>query len=194
MSADEYFAKQHPHMDTLLALRKILLRTELDEEIKWGGPSYSLNGKILIGLGGYKHHVALWFHQGALLSDPDQVLINAQDGKTQAMRQWRLEKPTDIKARKIKSYIEETIKLAKQGKEIKPRRMVPWSIPDELAQVLANNKGFKQAFAKLTPGRQREYAEYIGDAKQAATKQRRLEKILPLVQQGVGLHDKYRPK
>jgi uncharacterized protein YdeI (YjbR/CyaY-like superfamily) len=98
----------------------------------------------------------------------------------------------DIKPAIIKAYVKEAAALAKAGNEIKPDRNKKLVIPPELKAALAKNKRAAAAFEKLTPGKQREYAEHIIEAKQAATKDRRLTKILPLIIAGGGLNDKYK--
>ncbi len=191
-SVDDYIAGAEQFQDELIKLRKIVLSTPLEETVKWGAPCYTVNGKNIVGLGGFKSYVGLWFHQGSLLKDPRQVLINAQEGKTKALRQWRFANKKEIVASHIKPYLLEAIDLAEQGKEIKPDRNKPVVIPAELQAVLDRRKKTAKAFDQLTPGKQREYAEYIADAKRDATKQTRLEKIIPMIESGVGLHDKYK--
>lgn len=61
-----------------------------------------------------------------------------------------------------------------------------------LQQALVNDTSLYQAYEALTKGKQREYNTYIMEAKQEKTKHARLQKIIPLIQQGKGLHDKYR--
>ena len=176
----------------LTRLREIVQSTGLTECIKWGAPCYTHDGKNLVGLGAFKSYVGLWFHQGALLSDPEKVLINAQEGKTKALRQWRFASVKEIKARSIKAYIKEAIQLQDEGQSIKADRSKPVDVPPLLKSALAKNKKAKAGFAALTKGRQREYTDYIADAKREETKVRRLEKILPMLAAGVGLNDKYR--
>lgn len=191
-TVDEYIDNEEKWGDELRQLRAILNSTELEETVKWGGPCYTFEGKNLVGLGAFKSHVALWFFQGALLADHDNVLVNAQDGKTKALRQWRMESKKEIKTRLIKAYIKEAILLQQQGEEIKPARGKPVVLPPELQKAFAADKKTRTHFASLTPGKQREYAEYIADAKRQETKLKRLEKILPMIQEGQGLNDKYR--
>ncbi len=191
-SVEEYI-KNHPQWDTALKkLRKILTSTELEETVKWGGPCYTVGGKNVVGLGAFTEYVALWFHQGVILSDPDKVLINAQEGTTRALRQWRFPSEAYIKVAKVKAYLLEAIENQKQGKAIKADRSKPVLIPPELKTALAEKAKAKKAFAALTPGRQREYAEHIASAKRAETKASRLAKILPMIAGGGGLNDKYR--
>ena len=92
-SVEEYIEQAGQWQIELGLLRKILLSCDLQQTIKWGGPCYTLNGKNLVGLGSFKSYVGLWFHQGALLADKHQVLVNAQQGRTRAISAMRSETP-----------------------------------------------------------------------------------------------------
>lgn len=191
-SVDAYIAAHPDRAAELEKLRSILAATPLVETIKWGAPCYTHNGKNIVGLGAYKAYAGLWFHQGALLDDPDGHLINAQEGKTKALRQWRFTSASRIKARPIKAFVTQAIALVEQGKEIKPDRAKTVEIPPELAAAFKEDATLKKAFNALTPGKQREYAAHIAEAKRDATRATRLEKIVPMIKTGAGLHDKYR--
>ena len=191
-TADEFFAAADLWGDELPRLRDILLATPLSEEIKWGGPCYTYNGKNVVGIGAFKSYFGLWFYQGALLKDDKQVLINAQEGKTRALRQWRMTSAKDIKPSIIKRYVREAISLVEQGREIQADRAAALTLPDELQAALRRTRGATARFDALRPGLQREYAEYIAAAKRDDTKKNRIHKILPMILAGVGLNDKYR--
>ena len=191
-TVDEFLAGVDEWHDEIVKLRGILNSTDLEETVKWGAPCYTYQGKNVVGVGAFKSYVGLWFHQGALLADESGVLINAQDGKTKALRQWRFSSGKEIKPRLIKQYVREAIALVEQGKEIKPTRKKKVAMPPELQKALAKNKKAKACFDKLTPGCQREYAEYISEAKKEETKLRRIDKIMPMVLAAKGLNDKYR--
>ena len=191
-SVDAYIEGAETWHDELVRLREIITRTELEETVKWGAPCYTLGGKNVVGLAAFKAYVGLWFHQGALLSDPDKVLINAQDGKTKALRQWRFTSAREIKVRRVTAYLKEAIELQRAGKTIKPVRQQPLDLPAELVEALDRDAAAHAAFVALTPGRQREYARHVGDAKRAETRVKRVEAAMPLIAAGVGLHDKYR--
>ncbi len=192
-TVDDYIEAAEHWQDELIRLRKILRSTDLEETVKWGGPCYTHDGKNVVGMASFKTYVGLWFHQGALLADRKKVLINAQEGKTKALRQWRFRSKKEIDARLIQSYVKEAIALQERGREIKPDRNQPVNVPPQLELALGRNKKTKASFEKLTPGRQREFAEYIADAKREETKLKRLEKIIPMIQARRGLNDKYRP-
>jgi uncharacterized protein YdeI (YjbR/CyaY-like superfamily) len=191
-SVDAYIDSAPHWQIELKALRRVLLSTGLVETVKWGGPCYTSNGKNVVGTGAFKSYFGLWFFQGALLKDASKVLINAQEGRTRAMRQWRMTSASDIKPELIKSYVREAAALAASGRQIQADRSKPIIVPAELKAALARSKRASAAFDKLRPGLQREYTEYVTAAQRAETKQRRIDKILPMIAAGVGLNDKYR--
>ena len=188
---DAFIAKQKKWKEKLEKLREIILQTDLKEELKWGKPTYTLTGKMVVGMADFKNHMALWFHQGVFLKDKHNKLINAKEAK--ALRQWRFEENDAIDKKLVLAYVKEAIANCKAGKEVKPvRAKKKVAIPELMEARFKENSAFKKAFDDLTPGKQREYAEYIASAKREATKVSRLEKIEPMVLQGVGLHDKYK--
>ena len=188
----EAYVAEHPHWSAGLAtLRDLLLETELEEKIKWGIPVYCLDNKNVVGLAGFKHKYGLWFYQGSFLSDPAKILVNAQEGKTKGMRHVYFEEGDAIDQKLLRKYIAESISNQKAGKSIKAtsRQLVIGPI---LAAALKENKGLKKAFEALRESQQVDYAEHISEAKQQATKERRLLKITPMILEGVGLNDKYK--
>jgi len=100
----------------LKQLRKILNSTKLEEEVKWDAPCYTFNGKNIVGRGAFKSYVGRWLFHSALLEDEQEVLMNAQDGKTKALRQWRFGSKKDITSTQIKAYVKEAILLSDQGR------------------------------------------------------------------------------
>ena len=187
-----YIQKHAQWTEQLEQLRGVFQQTELKEEVKWGSPTYTLNGKLVAGMAAFKNHYAIWFHQGVFLKDMKKKLINAQTGTTRGLRQWRFEKGDAIEADLVLTYLQESIENSLAGKEIKPQRREGVDIPPFLKTAFQSNSEFKYAFEELTPGKQREYADYIAQAKRDATKQSRLEKIIPMVIAKVGLNDKYK--
>ena len=191
-TVDDYINASEQWGSELARIRKILKATALTEDVKWGGPCYTFDGKNVVGMAGFKSYFGLWFHQGALLKDDQKVLINAQEGTTKALRQWRMQSAKEIRPAIIKRYVKEAIQLVKDGKSLAPQKKKPAKIPPELKRTIGKTKIAQKKFAELTPGKQREYAEYISSAKREETKQKRLDKILPMIKSGKGLHDKYR--
>jgi len=192
-SVEEYIEIHENWSDALTILRTIINSTEVEEALKWSAPVYILNGKNVLGLGAFKHHFGIWFFNGVFLKDEKKLLVNAQEGKTKALRQMRFTSIDDINKNAVLAYVKEAIENQKLGKEIKPTRSKKETIiPDELKQELTKDATFNTSFNNLTPYKQREYCEHIATAKREATKISRLEKIKPMILQGVGLHDKYK--
>ena len=191
----EDYLQSFPEWETKLRLlRSIILKnTALEEGFKWNIPVYMVDGKNILGLSAFKSYVGLWFYQGALLKDKAKVLVNAQEGKTKAMRHWKFTDTDAISESLIQSYIDEAVVYQKAGKTVPmgPKSTII-SIPDELNSVLNTNSSLKTAFEALPNYKQREYTEHIATAKRVTTKESRLEKIIPMILQGKGLNDKYR--
>ncbi len=192
-AVEEYIEKHSKYSEALSLLRAIITSTEVEETIKWGAPVYAVNGKNVLGLGAFKNHFGIWFFNGVFLKDTHQVLVNAQENKTKALRQMRFESIDDIDKNMVLAYVKEAIDNQKLGKELKPNRSKKKTVvPRELQEALDANGELKKAFKDLTPGKQREYCEHIESAKRDATKQSRINKITPMILNGVGLHDKYK--
>jgi uncharacterized protein YdeI (YjbR/CyaY-like superfamily) len=192
MTVEAFIAKQSNWQEVLIKFRQILLSSELEESIKWGMPVYSLKGKNAVGIGVFKSYVGLWFFQGAFLKDPKNILINAQEGKTKAQSQMRFTSIKGIDYELVKVYIREAIQNQKAGKEIKADLKKAIIIPLEMKSALENDADLKIAFDDFTAGKKREFAEYISDAKQEATRLKRLEKITLMIKEGIGLNDGYK--
>ncbi|MFD2697667.1 YdeI family protein [Mesonia sediminis] len=188
----EYITKHKNWSKQLQQLRMLLLKTPLEETIKWGSPVYTINNKNVIGLGAFKNHCALWFFKGSLLQKNQSLLINAQEGKTKNLRQIRFKAGDQIPEKEIKAYILEAIAIEQTGVKSQTSLKTTITIPPELQAAFDNNTSLKTAFEKLSIGKKREYCQYISEAKRASTKTSRLEKITPMILALKGLHDKYR--
>ena len=189
--ADAYFEKEQVFKEGLAKLRELALSTEMDETVKWGIPVYTIGNKNVVGISAFKNHFGLWFFNGVFLSDPENVLQNAQEGKTKAMRQWRFTSTDQIDSELVREYFKEAIENQKKGLSVKPEKKST-VIPELLQTALNNSADLTSRFKGLTPYKQREYCEYISSAKQEKTKLSRLEKILPMIEKGLGMNDKYR--
>lgn len=191
-TVDEYTTHVPSDMRPLFDhLRSILLDMGMDEQIKWRMPVYSAHGRNALWLGSFKLGVSLSFFEGNRIDDYLGVLINAQEGKTEAMRHWRFHKLEEISDDEVRTYITQAIDIAADPiKKVKVKKET--IIPPLLAEALAKDTRLEAAFEAFTPFKQREFCEYIESAKRAATKLKRLNKILPMIQTGVGLGDKNR--
>lgn len=189
---DAYIEKQSQWSEEMKRLREVFQKTELKEEVKWGSPTYTLNKKLVAGFAGFKNHYAIWFHQGVFLKDPHKKLLNAQEGVTRGMRQWRFTKGDPMEGDILLDYLQESIENCLAGKEIKPVKKKGVDIPPLIKEKMESEAAFKAAFEKLTPGKQREYADHISSAKREATQLSRMDKIVPMILEGKGLNDKYK--
>ena len=186
------FIKKHENFSSILKdIRKVLLSTDLIETIKWGMPTYTIENKNVAGICSFKSYCGVWFFQGALLTDPHKVLHNAQEGKTKAMRQWRFTSDSTIDNELLHLYIQEAIENEKNGLSIKHVKK-PLIVPPELKRLFGKNEVLAGLFNKLTLTKKREFSDYIREAKRAETKAQRIEKIVPLIEKAIGLHDKYK--
>ena len=184
--------KVHSWPDVLLKLRAILLETELTEEVKWSVPCYTFNGKNILIMSALKEYVALGFFKGVLLKDPDGVLIQSTPNM-QAERQLRfttVQQVTELE-QVIKAYVQEAIEVEQAGLEVAYRKTSEFDVPDELQAMFDEDPAFREAFQALTPGRQRGYLLHFSGAKQAKTRTSRIEKCMPQIFEGIGLHDRY---
>ncbi|MGI9546169.1 MAG: YdeI/OmpD-associated family protein [Flavobacteriaceae bacterium] len=190
--ADAYFEKDGPFKEEIRILRELAMGTELVETLKWGAPVYTIQDKNVVGIMAFKNHYGLWFFNGVYLTDPENLLENAQEGKTKAMRHWKFRANDKIDNNLILEYLHEAIENQKRGLALKPERNKETTVPDLLLNELEANKELRQRFEGLTPYKQREYCEYLDTAKQEKTKLSRLEKILPMIEKGIGFNDQYR--
>ncbi|MET2984621.1 YdeI/OmpD-associated family protein [Aureibaculum conchae] len=190
-TVEQYIIEHSNFSEEILFLRKIILSTNLEETIKWGMPTYTLNGKNVVGIGAFKAHFGIWFFKGALLKDKSKVLVNAQKGKTSAMRQWRFERNTEIDQNLVELYIKEAIEIEKKGLKVVVKKK-SLLIPEELTTVFNDNEKLAELFEAMPLGKKREFADYISNAKRKETKTKRLEKIIPMILNNIGLNDKYK--
>lgn len=181
--------KVHRWTDILEFLRQILLESELQEERKWGVPTYTLNGKNVAILGVFKESCVLSFLKGGLMEDPYQILElpgpNSQEGRF--IRFNNLAQAQQIEE-KIKEYILQAITVERSGKKASAKPAIP-VLPEELYQKFAEHPGLEAAFLTLTPGRQRGYVIHFSEAKQSPTRLSRIEKCVPKIFAGKGMMD-----
>ena len=189
---DEYIEIHEYWQTELIQIREMIQETELEETIKWGAPTYTIKNKNVAGLAAFKNHIALWFFNGDLLQQNTGLLVNAQQGKTKALRQIRFKRGDKINKEILLPYILEAIENQKLGKTIKASRKQELIIPPELSSALKNDPELDEYYCQLTSGKQREYADYISEAKRDATRISRLEKIIPMIKKGVGLQNDYK--
>ncbi|CAJ1004150.1 DUF1801 domain-containing protein [Brevibacillus aydinogluensis] len=172
------------------ALRNIVLDCGLTEDFKWMHPCYTYENKNVVLIHGFKEYCALLFHKGALLQDTHGILIR-QTEHVQAARQIRFTNVQEIIEMEpiLKAYIHEAIEVEKAGLKVDGSKKAELTIPEELQKKFAEMPALKTAFEALTPGRQRAYILYFSKPKQSKTRESRIEKYVPHILNGKGLHD-----
>jgi uncharacterized protein YdeI (YjbR/CyaY-like superfamily) len=170
----------------LAEMRRVLSVLPMKEECKWGKPTYTVDGKNIVIMHGFKEYFGLGFFQGALLKDPKKILV--QLGQVHAGRVMKFASAKDIAANAatIKAYVREAIAIEKAGLRMAPKKTADFPVPEELKRRFRTDPRFKRAFEALTPGRQRSYLYHFAAAKQSATREARFERAMPAIFAGRG--------
>lgn len=187
---DFYFDENERWQKEIEKLRDIVLDCGLAEELKWGCPCYQYNETNVVLIHVFKEYCAILFFKGALLNDPNGILVQ-QTENVQAARQMRFTNLKEIvKLEKtIKAYIYEAIEVEKAGLKVQLKKTNEFPMVEEFEVKLNKNKALKKAFESLTPGRQRAYLLHFSSAKQAKTREARVEKYIPQILEGRGIDD-----
>jgi len=170
-------------------LRSILLDCGLDEEIKWGKPCFSFEGKNLAIIQPFKAHCALMFFKGALFKDA-HGLLRSQGENTQSALRLEFTSEAQITKTVLKSYVKEAIAVEQAGLTVDFKAKRELELPEELTQILKKDRKLAKAFSALTPGRQRAYVLHFTGAKQSQTRTARIEKCIPKILAGMGINDR----
>ncbi len=189
---DKFLSSVDKWQDELEALQMIILDCGLTEELKWGAPIYTWQGRNILGINGRKEFCSLGFFKGALLDDANGILVKpgkyTQEGRYvpfTSVKQIAEMEPV------IKSYIYEAIEVEKAGVKLVSTVNKTPAIPEELLQAFAKKPALKKAFNALTPGRQRAYLLYFAAPKQSKTRAERIEKYVKQILIGKGINDDY---
>lgn len=187
---DWYFAKDGPWKEAFAKLRELALDSGLTEELKWGHPCYTLKGKNVFLMHGFKDYCALLFHKGALLKDDHKLLVQ-QTENVQSARQIRFTSAKEIAklAPVLRAYMQEAIAIEQAGMNVPLKKTAELAIPEEFEAKLKAMPALKKAFHALTPGRQRGYLLHFSEAKQSKTREARIEKNVDRILSGKGLDD-----
>lgn len=188
---EHFFEKTQQWSEEFNLLRDIITENKsLEEEYKWMHPCYTLDGKNIVLIHGFKEYCALLFHKGALLKDPEGILIQ-QTENVQAGRQIRFKHIAEIITLRpvIQAYIREAIEIEKVGLKVEMKKVNDYPISEEFQQALAQDQELNTAFYSLTTGRQKGYLFYFNQAKQSKTRQNRIEKYYQQILDGKGIDD-----
>lgn len=187
---DAFIAREKQWKKEFELLREIALECGLGEELKWGQPCYTTNGKNVLIIHGFKEYCGMLFVKGALLKDPKSILIQ-QTENVQSARQARFTSVGEITKLRttLKAYIREAVDVEKKGLKVTLKKTSEYTLPEEFEAKLRSNPKLRSAFNSLTPGRQRGYILYFSSAKQSKTREARIEKFTPNILAGKGLDD-----
>ncbi len=187
---DFFFNKAKKWQDELVKLREIILETDLVEDLKWGCPCYTYNNTNVVLIHAFKDYCAILFHKGVLLNDSEKLLIQ-QTENVQSARQMRFTSLKEIKELEniIKAYVFEAIEVEKAGLKVEMKKTSEFKVAEEFQNKLDTLPDLKKAFEALTPGRQRGYHLYFSAAKQAKTREARIEKYIPAILMAKGVDD-----
>jgi uncharacterized protein YdeI (YjbR/CyaY-like superfamily) len=187
---DAYLRRAKKWQEEMAELRRIVLHSQLTEELKWRQPCYTFQKSNVLIISGFKQCCVLSFIKGALLKDTKGILVKPGPN-TQATRFIRFTNVEQIVEREpiLKAYIAEAIAVEKAGLKVKLKKITQRPIPEELQLKFEEIPALKTAFRALTPGRQRAYLMHFSAAKQSKTRQSRIEKCVPRILKGKGLAD-----
>jgi len=187
---DFFFEKDSQWQREYKVLRSLVLDCGLMEELKWGQPCYTFDNKNIVVIHGFKEYCALLFFKGALLNDPEAILIQ-QTENVQSARQIRFTSAKEITGMKatLRAYIYEAIEVEKAGLQVKLKKTAEFPMAEEFRKQLDKKPRLKEAFYALTPGRQRAYLLHFSQPKMAKTREARVAKYVPQILQGLGLDD-----
>ncbi|MBX7174454.1 MAG: YdeI/OmpD-associated family protein [Pyrinomonadaceae bacterium] len=182
--------KVHSWTKELEALREIVLDCGLTEELKWSQPVYTFEGNNIILITAFKEYCCISFFKGALLKDTDGILTK-QGENVQSARIVKFTEAGQVfeKEAILKAYINEAIEIEKAGLQVEFKDVSEYEIPLELQNKFAENEAFRNAFYSLTSGRQKGYILHFSQPKQSQTREARIEKFIPNIFMGKGLHD-----
>jgi uncharacterized protein YdeI (YjbR/CyaY-like superfamily) len=188
---DGYLKKSKKWQKEQGKLRMIILECGLTEKLKWGKPCYTFQNSNIVLIHGFKDYCALLFFKGALLKDPNRILVR-QTENVQAARQIRFTHLKEIIEREaiLKTYIHEAMRVEKAGLKVNFKKTTEFIIPEEFQKKLNKIPALRTAFNALTPGRQRAYILYFSAAKQSQTRESRVKKYMSQILKGKGLDDR----
>lgn len=187
---DWYFNKAEQWQEEVAELRRIVLECHLTEDLKWGCPCYTYEKSNIVLIHIFKDYCAFLFFKGALMKDPEGILIQ-QTENVQSARQIRFTGLKEIKDLEtvLKTYIYEAVEVTESGEKVEFKKTKEFPVPEELKTKFKELPAFKTAFEALTPGRQRAYLLHFSQPKQAKTRESRIEKCVDQILDGKGLND-----
>lgn len=195
---DKYIAKAAPFARPILEKIRDAFHAaspEVEETIKWSAPHFEKNG-ILGSLAAFKQHVTWVFWKGKLMKDPDGLIQPM--GESGPLGGIKFKDVSELPSKKTMiAYVREVIRLNDEGiaaPRAAKKPAPPVKVPPALEAALAKNTKARATFDSLPPSHRREYIEWITEAKQEATRERRLATALEWMAEGKAMNWKYAKK
>ena len=193
---DAYIEKKADFAKPILNhLRKIVHKAcpEVEETIKWSMPFFDYKGSTMCAMSAFKEHCAFMFWKAKLMKDPEKIL---QVAERHAMGNFdRITSLKDIPADKILiAYIKEAMKLNEENIKLPSRKKVTVAelkTPVDFAAALKKNKKAQTVFDNFTPGKKKDYIQWITEAKTEPTKLKRIETAVEWIAEGKSRNWKY---
>lgn len=186
---DEFVSRAKRWRGEIETLRSILLDAGLDEELKWGKPCFLFEGSNVAIIQPFKEHCALMFFKGALLEDT-HGLLRSQGENTQSAMRLEFTSEDQVEKSVVQDYVKQAIAVEKAGLKVDFEAKRELELPEELTRIFEKDRKLAKAFDALTPGRQRGYVLHFTGAKQSKTRTARIERAIPKILEGKGLHDR----
>lgn len=187
---ERYLAKDRPFVEERRALRALLLDCGLTETLKWRSPCYTAYGRNVAMVDALKDAAVLSFLSGALLDDPEGLLV-PPGPNTRSARCVRLRSLPDIEARSdaLRALVLQAVENARMGRRV-TFEADDLELPAELVAALDADADLAAAWDALTPGRRRGYVIHVAGAKQSGTRHARIDRHRGAILAGKGLHDR----
>jgi uncharacterized protein YdeI (YjbR/CyaY-like superfamily) len=186
---DAFVNREQNWQGEIQALRSILLDCGLHEELKWGKPCFMFEGRNVAIIQPFKEHCSLMFFKGVLIQDTHN-LLRSQGANTQSAKRLEFTSRDRIKKAVVKDYVKQAIAVERAGLSVDFKAKRELELPKELTRILDKDKKLAKAFHALTPGRRRGYVLHFTGAKQSKTRTARIEKCIPKILAGKGMHDR----
>jgi hypothetical protein len=191
-AVDVYIAKSADFARPILMRLRALMHKAcptVEETIKWGMPHFEYKG-VIAGMAAFKQHAAFGFWKRRLMKDPAGFFSKGESGMGGRKIRSLDELPSDTV---LLGYIREAVALNEQGARVprSTRKRPPVRVPAYLAAALKRNAKARRTFGNFSASQRREYVEWLTDAKQEATRERRLASAIEWMAEGKARNWKY---
>ena len=188
---DAYIAKAQPFAQAILSHVRTRVHAavpDVEETTKWSAPAFTLDGKILLIMAAFKQHAALNFWRGQELRGEAAVAEGmGQFGKLKSLDDL----PPDAELDRIIREAAELSKSAPAPRKVKHETKPAGEIHPDFAAALKGNAAAQETLDGFPPGARRDYVDWINEAKQDATRAKRIAEAVQWLSEGKKRHWKY---